>query len=293
MATLRPKPDGLGQRKLAAKVHVFEVRLIVHGTVLTPPRGLVRIVHMINPSPKGFRDIKVLDLSFNRGCITLTAEALCALPQGCKVVLQGTNVSVVRPSADGEMGAVVLPTGWNDEFAGLFGPDAKTVAEICAFAGVQHMALVKPARPSEPIEEMLERVTAENRNVYPMKPQFAASRDVKREAVFEDLLWTAHGCLTEGRREEGLGLLKYLAGRGFPEARVLYEQFTEGKMRAAKQSSGTAAAGKVLDYNCSVCDESSTMFVCAECKGPRYCGVVCQKADWAKHKFVCEKKGGL
>ena len=77
--------------------------------------------------------------------VTLTAEALCALPAECKVLLTDSKVQVARPSAeDGEMGLVALPTKLGEEFASY---DAKTVAEICAFAGVQRVTLVKPAGP--------------------------------------------------------------------------------------------------------------------------------------------------
>ena len=81
--------------------------------------------------------------------VTLTAEALCALPAECQVALGRSKVQVARPSAeDGEMGLVALPTAEGEEFGAYMYPsDAKTVAEICAFAGVQRVTLVKPARP--------------------------------------------------------------------------------------------------------------------------------------------------
>ena len=92
--------------------------------------------------------LEVLSLRFNKGgaTVTLTAEALCALPAECKVVLYDSKVQVARPSAeDGEMGLVALPTAGGEEF-GAYYADVKTVAEICAFAGVQRVTLVKPAR---------------------------------------------------------------------------------------------------------------------------------------------------
>ena len=46
--------------QVAAMAHVFLIRLIVHSAVLTPFRGMIRLVHVINPAAKGFRDIKVL-----------------------------------------------------------------------------------------------------------------------------------------------------------------------------------------------------------------------------------------
>lgn len=93
--------------------------------------------------------LEYLNLCWNEGgaTVTLTAEALCALPAGCKVVLRGSRVQVARPSAeDGEMGLVALPTAYGEEFGGDDTAIAKTVAEICAFAGVQRVTLVKPAR---------------------------------------------------------------------------------------------------------------------------------------------------
>ena len=93
--------------------------------------------------------LEELDLSNNEGgaTVTLTAEALCALPAEYKVVLHNSRVQVAHPSAeDGEMGLAALPTARGEEFDGYSASDAKTVAEICAFAGVQRVTLVKPAR---------------------------------------------------------------------------------------------------------------------------------------------------
>jgi hypothetical protein len=93
--------------------------------------------------------LEVLYLTGNKGgaTVTLTAEALCVLPEECKVVLGHSKVQVARPSAeDGEMGLVALPTADGEEFGARFASSAKTVAEICAFAGVQRVTLVKPAR---------------------------------------------------------------------------------------------------------------------------------------------------
>ena len=65
------------------------------------------------------------------------------------------------------------------------------MAEICAFAGVNHMALVKPARASESIDDLMKRVTFENQNEYFMplfKPEFTGLAsppvDFKRKAVY-------------------------------------------------------------------------------------------------------------
>ena len=95
--------------------------------------------------------LKELYLRSTKGgaTITLTSEALCALPAECKVVLGGSKVQVLRPSAeDGEMGLVALPTKalYKEEFSAYNASSAKTVAEICAFAGVQRVTMVKPAR---------------------------------------------------------------------------------------------------------------------------------------------------
>ena len=93
--------------------------------------------------------LEELDLSYNEGgaTVTLTAEALCALPAECKVLLYDSRVQVARPSAeDGEMRLVALPTARGEEFGAHYASFAKTVAEICAFAGVQRVTLVKPAR---------------------------------------------------------------------------------------------------------------------------------------------------
>jgi hypothetical protein len=90
--------------------------------------------------------LEELDLRHNEGSatVTLTAEALCALPAECKVKLDYSKVQVARPSAeDGEMGLVALLTADGEEFGAN---NAKTVAEICAFAGVQPVTLVKPVR---------------------------------------------------------------------------------------------------------------------------------------------------
>ena len=85
--------------------------------------------------------LELLDLSWNQ--VTLTAEALCKLPADCKVIMEESKVQVLRPSAeDGEMELVALPAQLGEEFN-----MAKTVAYICAFAGVQRMTLVKPAGP--------------------------------------------------------------------------------------------------------------------------------------------------
>jgi hypothetical protein len=93
--------------------------------------------------------LELLDLGLNKGgaTVTLTAEALCALPAECKMALGDSKVQVARPSAeDGEMGLVALPTAEGEEFGADDASSAKTVAEICAFAGVQRVTLVKPAR---------------------------------------------------------------------------------------------------------------------------------------------------
>ena len=85
--------------------------------------------------------LEELELSDNKGgaTVALTAEALCALPAKCKVLLRDSRVQVARPAAeDGEMVLVALPTAYGEE--------SKTVAEICDFAGEQRVALVKPAR---------------------------------------------------------------------------------------------------------------------------------------------------
>ena len=38
---------------------------------------------------------------------------------------------------------------------------------------------------------------------------------------------------------------------------------------------------------CVVCLDYGRWKVCAGCRGPWYCGIACQKADWPRHKHEC------
>ena len=93
--------------------------------------------------------LKRIGLSNNKGgaTVTLTAEALWALPAECQVFLVDSKVQVARPSPeDGEMGLVALPTAKGEEF-GTYYEKTKTVAEIRDFAKVvQCNPRVKAAR---------------------------------------------------------------------------------------------------------------------------------------------------
>jgi hypothetical protein len=56
---------------------------------------------------------------------------------------------------------------------------------------------------------------------------------------------------------------------------------------------GRPECGKVPDnaHRCSNClekKESKTLLNCASCGRVRYCGKVCQKADWKRHKCNCK-----
>ena len=41
---------------------------------------------------------------------------------------------------------------------------------------------------------------------------------------------------------------------------------------------------------CSHCEKmAETLKLCGGCGKIRYCGIKCQKADWAMHKIICSK----
>lgn len=45
-----------------------------------------------------------------------------------------------------------------------------------------------------------------------------------------------------------------------------------------------------IKRTCASCEKvGDDLKVCTRCKGPRYCGVACQKADWPEHKRVCQR----
>ena len=45
-----------------------------------------------------------------------------------------------------------------------------------------------------------------------------------------------------------------------------------------------------IKHTCASCMKvGDNLKVCTRCKGPRYCGVACQKADWPEHKRVCQR----
>ena len=73
-----------------------------------------------------------------------------------------------------------------------------------------------------------------------------------------------------------------------------------GDMATAKEfykeadlPSVTAPYLRNLKFSCTVCKKQfhneKKLQVCGACKGPRYCGIACQKKDWPKHKAVCRK----
>ena len=139
--------------------------------------------------------LKVFELSFNKGdaTITLTKEALCALPAECRLGLQGSKVQVARPSPeDGEMGLVALPTGEEDEFGAYVSPSDKTVAKILIFADVYDCnTYVKPARPALPRKTTGMRCGA----CSSPHPRFACAA-CKQETYCDDrcqkLAWASH-----------------------------------------------------------------------------------------------------
>jgi len=90
-------------------------------------------------------NLKVLNLSRNQGgaTITLTEQALCALPPTCKVLIGRTKVQVKL----GPKEFKILPTDDQGMFSSTLSIYAKTAKEILEFAGVEDCkTYVKPAR---------------------------------------------------------------------------------------------------------------------------------------------------
>jgi len=45
----------------------------------------------------------------------------------------------------------------------------------------------------------------------------------------------------------------------------------------------------LVPANCEVCGtKNRNMYYCSKCKSIKYCSVECQRADWKKHKPVCD-----
>ena len=75
--------------------------------------------------------------------------------------------------------------------------------------------------------------------------------------------------------------------------------------RALKQHDASATSGMptekfikkelerrldAIKHTCAACNKlGDNLKLCSRCKGPRYCGVTCQRKDWADHKHVCQK----
>lgn len=79
--------------------------------------------------------------------IILTADVMCALPPECKIFIYGKNVQVETISSEnGEMGLKTLLLTQRKWVNNEYNLVPKTVAEICADAGIVRQTLIKPAR---------------------------------------------------------------------------------------------------------------------------------------------------
>lgn len=83
----------------------------------------------------------------NPNIVILTADTMCALPPECKIFIYGKDVQVETFSSEnGVMELKTLPPTplmWvNNDYIRV----PKTVAEICADAGIVRQTLIKPAR---------------------------------------------------------------------------------------------------------------------------------------------------
>lgn len=88
--------------------------------------------------------------------------------------------------------------------------------------------------------------------------------------------------------ENGIGVEKDVA-----RAKQYYRRAGEQDEELASGKTAEERMNEYLDeikHTCASCKTvGDGLKVCTRCKGPRYCGLACQKDDWPVHKRVCQR----